>query len=180
MIAGTLSRRYAKALFGLAQDSGRADAWAGQLEKVRGAITGSAELAEVLLEGREASRAERASILQALAGRLGLDESPARLLALLAERDRLALLVSVIEAFTAMADEAANRVAARVTSAVPVAPDALERLAAKLSRASGSEVRVEAEVDPALLGGVVAQVGRLTYDGSVVTQLDMLRETMKQ
>ena len=35
-------------------------------------------------------------------------------------------------------------------------------------------------VDPALIGGVVAQVGSLVYDGSVRTQLEDLRKQLKQ
>jgi len=35
-------------------------------------------------------------------------------------------------------------------------------------------------VDPAILGGVVAQVGSQLWDGSVRTQLEALRRALKQ
>jgi F-type H+-transporting ATPase subunit delta len=39
-------------------------------------------------------------------------------------------------------------------------------------------VSVEVEVDPDLIGGIVAQVGDLVFDGSLRTQLEQLRNNL--
>jgi len=39
-------------------------------------------------------------------------------------------------------------------------------------------VRVSTEVDPGILGGVVARIGSTVYDGSIKRQLERLREQM--
>ena len=62
---------------------------------------------------------------------------------------------------------------------MPLSPDEAKRIAEKLAEARKVEVIVEASVDPSLLGGVVAQVGSLVYDGSVRSQLEELRRAMK-
>ena len=67
----------------------------------------------------------------------------------------------------------------RVTSAVPLSPEEAKRIADGLATATKAEVIVETGVDPALLGGVVAQVGSTVYDGSVRSQLEELRRAMK-
>jgi F-type H+-transporting ATPase subunit delta len=76
--------------------------------------------------------------------------------------------------------EKLGRVRAKVTSAVPLDEAAARLLAEKIAGATKAQVVVERAVDPALIGGVVAQVGSLVYDGSVRTQLEQLRRTLKQ
>jgi F-type H+-transporting ATPase subunit delta len=37
-----------------------------------------------------------------------------------------------------------------------------------------------ASVDPALIGGAVARVGSIVYDGSIATQLSKMRERLEE
>ena len=53
-----------------------------------------------------------------------------------------------------------------------------EELAAALERLAGRKVHLTTAVDPALLGGAIARVGSMVYDGSLRTQLARLRRTM--
>ena len=55
---------------------------------------------------------------------------------------------------------------------------ALEKIRAQLTAVTARKVTVEAHVDPALLGGVIAQVGSMTFDGSLSTQLQSLRRDL--
>ena len=52
------------------------------------------------------------------------------------------------------------------------------RAASALEKLSGRKVNLTIEIDPSLLGGAVAQVGSMVYDGSLKTQLARLRRTM--
>jgi F-type H+-transporting ATPase subunit delta len=67
-----------------------------------------------------------------------------------------------------------------VTSAAALDEPTAGALAERLAAASKAEVVVERAVDPALLGGVVAQVGSLVYDGSLRAQLEDLRRALKR
>jgi F-type H+-transporting ATPase subunit delta len=109
-----------------------------------------------------------------------LDPHPASLLYILGDRNRLAYLGGVVEAFSALADEKLGRLRARVASAIPLDQTTAQSLANKLARATNAQVILERAVEPDLLGGVVAQVGRLTYDGSLRAQLEDLRNSLKQ
>jgi F-type H+-transporting ATPase subunit delta len=97
---------------------------------------------------------------------------------LLLERGRIVLLTSLARAYRELADAHAGRVRAVVTSAAPLAPADLERVRKSLERRTKKTVMLEAEVDPNLIGGLVARVGDLVLDGSVRTQLDTLREKL--
>jgi F-type H+-transporting ATPase subunit delta len=47
-----------------------------------------------------------------------------------------------------------------------------------LARQTGKTVILEKSVDPALVGGIVSQIGDVVYDGSVRTQLDNLKQQL--
>ncbi|HUZ11105.1 MAG TPA: F0F1 ATP synthase subunit delta [Acidimicrobiales bacterium] len=67
---------------------------------------------------------------------------------------------------------------ARVRAAAEVGVPERERLVASLTRLAGSPVELQVTVDPALLAGVVLEVGDLLIDASARGRLDALREHM--
>lgn len=77
-------------------------------------------------------------------------------------------------AASVVADEAGFGVAT-VTSAAPIAPAQLQRLAAALAGTYGRELRINQVVDPAVLGGLRVQVGDDVIDGSIASRLNDVR-----
>ena len=179
MLMGSIARRYAKALFALAVEGKRVEAWAKSLEALREAVDASADLRDVL-SNPVYSKDQRRALVEKLADALSLEKEPASLLFLLGDRNRLAYLGAVVEVFRDLADQHLGRLRARVTSAVKLDDAAADAIAEKLSAATKATVLLDRAVDPALLGGVVAQVGSLVYDGSVRSQLEALRRQLKQ
>jgi F-type H+-transporting ATPase subunit delta len=179
MILGSIARRYAKALFSLAVEKNRVDAWADGLVALGQAVDRSPELRDVL-QNPAYTREDRAAVVAKLAAATQLDAEPAALLNLLGDRNRLSGLSAVIGAYRELADVELGRLRAKVTSAVPLDDAAIQAIAEKLSAATQKKVLVERAVDPAILGGVVAQVGSVVYDGSLRAQLEDLRSTLKR
>jgi F-type H+-transporting ATPase subunit delta len=179
MIVGSIPRRYAKALFALAVEKGKVEAWSESLLSLKRAVESSEELRDVLVNPIY-TKEQRRAIARKIITALRLDPEPSNLLYILGDRNRLAYLDGVVEAFGALADEKLGRIRARVISAVPLDTPVAHGLADRLARATKAQVILDRSVDPGLLGGVVAQVGRLTYDGSVRTQLEDLRKNLKQ
>lgn len=179
MIPGSIARRYAKALFSLAVEKDRIEAWSDSLLALGKAVDASAELRDVL-QNPAYTRETRAAVVGQLAKAIQLDADPAALLQLLGERNRLSGLSAIVTAFREFGDVELGRVRARVTSAVPLDDAAIAAIAQKLSASMQKKVLVERALDPALLGGVVTQVGSVVYDGSLRTQLEHLRSTLKQ
>ncbi len=179
MIMGSIARRYAKALFGLAVDQDRVEPWSDSLLALKGAVESSPDLKDVL-SNPVYSKEQRRAIVGQLADAVHLDADPTNLLYVLAERNRLGYLGAIVDTYRELADAHLGRVRARVTSAVPLDAAAAQAIAERLAAATRAKVILERAVDPALLGGVVAQVGSVVYDGSVRTQLEDLRKTLKQ
>lgn len=179
MIMGSIARRYAKALFSLAVDTDRVEAWAKSLEALRQAVETSPDLRDVL-SNPVYSRAQRRAIVEKLAAALSLDAEPANLLFLLGDRNRLGYLEAMAATFRDLADAHLGRIRAKVTSAVKLDEAAAQAIADRLSQATKAKVLLDRAVDPALVGGVVAEVGSFVYDGSVRAQLEDLRKQLKQ
>lgn len=171
----TVARRYARALHWLANEAQRADAVADELAKFELLLTTEPELREALLRPWVKATTKRAIVLE-VAGRLGVSPLTRNFLALVAQRRRLNVLGEIIAAYRATLDEAAGRIRARVRSAAPLADAERAILRERLGRRLGKTVLLDTEVDPALLGGFVAEVGSRVLDVSVAGQLGALRE----
>jgi F-type H+-transporting ATPase subunit delta len=98
---------------------------------------------------------------------------------LLLDRDRMFALRDISRELTVMIDRRANRVNATVTSAVPLSPVQVKQLQASLEKLSGKQVVLQHEQNPDLLGGLVARVGDIEYDGSLRSQLERLRDAAR-
>ncbi len=178
MDSGSVARRYAKALFGLAVETGKVEAWSESLATLAAVLQSTPELGALLADPLR-SRDDRQALAERLGGTLALEREPANLLRLLGDRNRLGQLGDVLRAFGELADAHLGRLRAKVTTAVPLDGETLASLARRLSELTRAQVLLERSVEPALLGGAVTQVGSLVYDGSVRTQLEDLRRSLK-
>jgi F-type H+-transporting ATPase subunit delta len=79
----------------------------------------------------------------------------------------LNLLPDIVMQYETLKAEAEARVEATVTSAFTLEPEQLKTITAALKRRMGREVNLTAQVDKALLGGIVIHAGDLVIDGSV-------------
>ena len=178
MTSSSVARRYARALLSLGLEDGRFEASADELSRVEAAFAGSAALQDLWLNPAH-GREERLQVAARLEGPLGLSPAVGNLVKLLVERQRVGDLQAVAAAYRTMVDERLGRVRATVTSATALGADEAERVGRALAGLTGKQVSVETKVDPALIGGVVAQVGSTVLDGSLRTQLERLRETLQ-
>ena len=122
--------------------------------------------------------ARKRAVIEQLIARASLQPVVAKLLLMLAERDRLVILPDVADVFDARLMEHQNVVRASIVTAVALPTDRVSALAAGLTRATGRNVLVDTQVDPAIIGGAVARIGGTVYDGSITRQLERIRETL--
>ena len=174
MTAQSVARRYAGALFDVAKKGGSIDAALSGLNAIAALVAGSAELAKVFASPAVPVSKKRA-VAETLAAQLQVSGDVLRLIGVMGERDRLSLIGLVAAAFEARVMQERNVLQADVTTAVPLDAARTAALETALGRATGGTVKVNARVDPSIVGGVVARVGSTVYDGSVTRQLDILK-----
>lgn len=185
MISGSLAKRYARALMDLAGPQQRdkylqtlADFTAACKVKDPNNPAGEGALFEVLSAGHH-KLSQRQAILNAVLSRLGADATLKKFFELVLERGRIGGTEQIYLHYRELADEAAGRVRATVKSATPLDAAAIGRIKVALEQATGKQVLLETEVDPELIGGLVAHVGSHTLDRSVRTSLDKLRSSLR-
>ena len=100
----------------------------------------------------------------------------AKLLALLADRDRLVLVPDVLTAYSDRLLDYRHVVRAEVTTAEPLTTERLQDIQRSLSTATGLTVDLSSRVDPDILGGIVVRVGNSVLDASIRNRLEQLRK----
>jgi F-type H+-transporting ATPase subunit delta len=174
MIEGSLSRRYTKALFQLAQESQQEEVISRELEQFYAAYRNS-ELQEVLTNpALDADK--RNKVLLRVTETQQLSALTIRFLAILLARDRLKYLPEIVSCYRRLLNEARGRVEAKAVGASPLEPAMVDRLRQVLQGIAGKEVVLQQETDPSLIGGVLVELEGKVYDGSVRTQLENMKQ----
>lgn len=171
--------RYARALFdtALAENNDLA-ATHRDLKGFADLFDGNEALSKALTNPAIPAARKRA-VVQELVARDGhLQASVSKLLLLLAERDRLALVPAVRDAFESRLMDYQKVVRAEVTTAVALTADRIQAIRDGLTRATGRQVQLDTKVNPEIIGGAVARIGSTVFDGSVTRQLERLKDAL--
>ena len=172
--------RYARALFDVAQKERLdLDATDRELAEFNDLVKSHDALSRAL-SNPAIPVARKRAIVEQLLSHESLAAPVARLLLMLAERDRLTLLPDLSQAFRERVMDHQHVVHAQVTTAVALPPDKVSALQQGIARATGRQVHLEASVDPSIIGGAVTRIGSTVYDGSVTTQLQKLKERLTE
>jgi len=175
-----IARRYAGALFDVAEKRNTLDRTAQELRELRDLVASHADL-RALFESALVPSATKRDVVEALTKAAPeLSGEVKRLLGLLAERGRLQLLGDIGELFEELLNKKKNIVRAEVVTAAALNPSTRDALAGALGRATGGQVLLEERVDPEMIGGVTARVGSVVFDGTVATHLERLRQRLHQ
>jgi F-type H+-transporting ATPase subunit delta len=174
-----LAKRYAKAIFSLGKEQGKVEAYADTLNGIADLFKDQElELEDALtnpLYPLEARQKVMAKVSEAAAA----DTVMTSFLNLLIEKKRVDVLPEIASAVQEMLDSEENISHGSVTSAIEIDSGLLEKIQATLEKITGNKVILETQVDPSIIGGIVAKVGDLVLDGSIRTQLNGLKESIK-
>lgn len=169
------AKRYAKAVFELAQQDRDIARWRTRLENVVGLLE-LPDLRAALLNRGVATERRVALLREIGAGRL--DGEALNLAVMLLENRRVEEAAGVLEEFDLLVDEAEGRVRASAVTAVELSDSERQTLERDLAERFGGKVRLETAVDPEILGGLVLRVGDRLVDASVRTRLQQLRRRL--
>ncbi|TME72808.1 MAG: F0F1 ATP synthase subunit delta [Chloroflexi bacterium] len=173
-MATAAAKRYAKAVFDLAQQDGQVEQWTRRLERIR-EVFADPEVAGVL--SNPTIPAARREAFVADAPHL-FDAEATNLARLLIESGRIAEAPAIEDEFQRLTDDAAGRVRATVTTAIALSAHDRERVTVQLSAQLKKEVRLTVAVDPRVIGGLRLQYGDHVADATVATRLQQLRRRL--
>lgn len=147
MNAGIISSRYARALLRLVDETGNGEAVYGQVVRIL----------------KDPDTMPRK-----------LEPELSRLVSLLVKNRRLDQVRFILHRFTELYNASRGRRLASLKTAVP-APELEQRVKALLQERFDGEIILDAEVDPALIGGFILTIDDKLLDASVSRQLEEIR-----
>lgn len=176
-MAGAGAKRYARAVFELAQASGELDAWRERLVVI-GEVFGLPEVRAVLANPSIPQPRRQQAAAELVVDRVG--PQGANLARLLVAANRVDEVEAILEEYLRLVDESEGLVQAEVTSAVPLTAEEQEALTRRLAARTGRRVRLAQRVDPTILGGLVVRLGDRILDASLATRLQLLRRRLAE
>ena len=172
MAHDAVAARYAEPLFAAAKAQRRLDETLEQLAFLGRLLAGEPRLRELLFNP-DVDPDDKLGVLErVLKG--GWSDLLQAFVRMVIAMDRADALPGIAEAFQEIVDREQGRLRVTVRSAHALSEDALARLRKGLERRERKTIQLEAEVDPALLGGLQVQLDHRLIDGSVRRQLEEL------
>ena len=171
--------RYARALLDVVVRDGDPEQVEQDLTAFAEIFAGNPELQQALTSPAVRVTAKR-GVIERIMSRTMPSPAVGRLLLMLADRDRLALVPDVAASYRERWMAHRRVVRAEVTTATPLSPESAARFEARLAVATGGRVAMTTLVDPSLIGGAVTRVGSTVYDGSIATQLAKMRTRLQE
>nr|WP_232237108.1 F0F1 ATP synthase subunit delta [Thiosulfatihalobacter marinus] len=178
-ISSGIAKRYAAAVFEIAQENKSLAKLESGLDDLSAAIAESADL-RTLITSPLISREEQGKAIAGVADKMGLQPVLKNALGLMAGKRRLFVLPQLIDQLRAMIAEDKGEVTAEVVTAKALTKTQSDKLAKTLAERVGKTVKINATVDDALVGGLVVKVGSKMIDTSIRSKLASLQNAMKE
>jgi F-type H+-transporting ATPase subunit delta len=177
LLVEELARVYAESLFKVALDRGKLDAIHDQLGAFADAVAESRDLQVFLFSPYFSSVEKRDGIGRVVSG---AEPELINFLELLAEKHRMPVIFRIRSRFDELWAEENKQLEVRLTSAIELDPEVVERVGAEIERQTDRKIELEAEVDSEMLGGLILRVGNMVVDASLRGRLEKLRKEVAQ
>ncbi len=171
MKAQELSRKYATAVFSQALEK-----WLTVLRTVQDKLAGAADLASTLQDA-SSSFADRQKALDGIIP-ADSDQHIRNFLYTMLKDGDIGLLGEVVGELDRMTRGGPQVQVARVTTALALSDDDKEQFRQRLREKYGEGLEFDFEVDSALIGGAIVQIGDKVIDGSVASRLESMSNVL--
>jgi F-type H+-transporting ATPase subunit delta len=176
MREASVAKRYAHALIGAAQESGKLTEFHGELERVVQAVRDNRDL-KAALESPVLPPSQKKALFDGIQEKLKLVPAVANLVRILIDQERVDILPMIGLLFRDMADEALGQVRVQVKAAAALGDEA-KALQKILEKALGKKVILQVTVVPELLGGLFVRVKDYVFDGSLKRELERIKASV--
>lgn len=176
MSKSVVAKRYALALFELAQQNGQTASVHGDLLELKKVFETNTEL-EQLLGNPSLTIVQKKELLTVLFK----DANPLiqNILFVMLDKKRINETVNVIDEFNALANDAAGTTEAKVFSTRLLSENEKAAISSAFAAKVGKlSLRIENIIDPTLIGGIRLQIGNRIYDSSLSGKLERLKKDL--
>ncbi|WP_226671454.1 F0F1 ATP synthase subunit delta [Metabacillus litoralis] len=176
MSKGIVAKRYAVALFQLAQEQNAIDQIESELQVVKEVFTTNQDLVDVLSHPKVTNEMKKSIVKEAFTN---LSQQVVNTLLLLVDRHRVDVVTEVVSHFVDQANEFRGTEDAIVYSIRPLSETELSSISSSFAKKIGKKsLRLQNVIDTKLIGGVKLRIGNRIYDGSVSGKLERIERQL--
>ncbi len=178
MSVETVARRYASALADVVMKSAETETVQTELKTWEEMLGGNSDLHNAFYNPAIAHNSKE-KVLESLIERSKPSKTTANFLRVLLKNNRLTEINAINEKFDSVLAERNGVISASVTSTRELSETEKADLKANLAKITGGkEIKLDYKIDETIIGGAITRVGSTVYDGSVRTQLELLKQQM--
>ena len=171
-----LANKYARAIFEIAQDDKKLDAYDKELSKVAEEIFAIPKAVKFFKNPLVPQKAKKDLLTKAC--KKEVSDTVMNFLLLLVDKSRIGIFSEIYEIFTGLKNKAQGVLIADVTSAFSLTKQQENQLTKKLTTLTGKKIRVRKHEDKSILGGLIVTIGDKRIDGSAAERLRRLKGTL--
>jgi|SRR6516162_2677742 len=174
-VTNTYARAFADAVFAMHLDPATT---LEEAQTIAALVSQSKELRQVW-EAPSIAAVQKRAVLDAIVAREGFSPVVRNFLAVLIDHRRIHFLGAIVKQFELELDQRLGFVEAQIASARELSESERRALEREVEKLTEKKVRGRYTRDTSLLGGALVRVGSTIYDGSVIGQLERIREQLK-
>lgn len=171
-----LAKKYAVAMFELAQEENKLVEYGKQLEEIRQLFAAKPEL-KAFMGNPQIQPKTKKELLNKIFGS-DIEKSVHNFMLLLVDKRRITIIEEIVGEYQALSNEVLNIAVAHVTTAVALKEKQQKALTAKLEAITGKHIQLRTHIDKSIIGGVVVKIGDKLIDGSVTSKIKSLEKQL--
>jgi len=171
-----LDRRYALALYEVAEEKGKVQQYLDDLHEICNLIETNKDFYEVIKHPQISTKKKKRTFINIFKGHI--DEELLSFLLILIEKDRMLYLKEKLVEMEKIDLERKNTIKGIVKTTVPLTEEEFSNLVSTLEDKYKKHIILEQIIDEKILGGIYVRVNNDVIDGTVKSKLDELKELM--
>ncbi|MCR1935580.1 F0F1 ATP synthase subunit delta [Clostridium tepidum] len=171
-----LDRRYALALYEVAEEKNKVNEYLKDLKEVVNIIKNSEDICKILKHPEISTSRKKEIFTEIFKDKI--DDGLLSFLLVLIEKDRILYLEEKLKQMEKIYLEKNNMILANVKTVIPLLEDERDELIKKLEIRYNKKIILEEEIDKSILGGVYVRVGDDVLDGTLSTRLKDIKKMM--
>ncbi len=179
MITSGIAKRYSQALFDIAREEKKYQTYYDELKQFSSILDENVNLKEFFANPVFDCDEKKAVIAEVLK-KTEISNTIVNFLKLLVDKGRISHLYEIKDSYEDLMDDVLKKARITVKTAFPLTGDLSGKLKKTLEGITGKEVEMIIEEDRSLLGGIIVKIGDTLYDGSIKSQLNDIRELLRE
>ncbi len=176
MVITSTAKRYARAIFELAQERNELDLVLSELDNFTDLVESSSDLKKIISMPNSDNKLK---IIEDLT-KDRYSQLFADFIRILVKNNRAALFPQIREDFHARYDHLHARVRATVVTAVPLPKELTEAIKKRLEKMFNASLVIDNQIDKSILGGFVVKLNGKVLDASVLEKFKKLKMYLTQ